>query len=157
MGSWQEPLAPYQHVTYWHTICYSCVTKTDKCQEDWKLFTYPKKITGSKTKYRKTAWTAVWARHWSARNRSRKTRGLKKTTHRMCRDGIIWPFRIHLSCYLKLQNKIAERTCRTAPHWYLLTGWYLVRYAFLVWIIIKKICDNPHWESNSIGDQCVTK
>ena len=42
MGSWQEPLAPYQHVTYWHTICYSCVTKTDKCQEGRKLFTYPK-------------------------------------------------------------------------------------------------------------------
>ena len=112
---------------------------------------------GSKTKYRKTAWTAVWARHWSARNRFRKTRGLKKTMHRICRDGIIWPFRIHLSCYLKLRNKIAERTCRTAPHWHLLTGWYLVRYAFLVWMNSEKIGDNPHWESNSIGDQCVTK
>ena len=42
MGSWQEHLVPYQHVTYWHTICYSCVTKTDKCQEGRKLFTYPK-------------------------------------------------------------------------------------------------------------------
>ena len=36
------------------------------------------------------------------------------------------------------------------------------------WLIFSKICvfsvdyhrkigDNPHWESNSIGDQCVTK
>ena len=41
-GSWQEHLVPYQHATYWHTICYSCKTKTDKCQEDRKLFTYPK-------------------------------------------------------------------------------------------------------------------
>ena len=123
---------------------------------------------GSKTKYRKTAWTAVWARHWSARNRFRKTRGLKKTMHRMCRDGIIWPFRIHLSCYLKLRNKIAERIvsvfavtycniCRTVPHWYLLIGWYLVRSAFLVWIIREKIGDNPHWKSDSIDNKCVTK
>ena len=112
---------------------------------------------GSKTKYRKTAWTAVWARYWSARNRSRKTRGLKKTPHRMCREGIIWPFRIHLSCYLKLRNKIAERTRRTAPHWYLLIGWYLVRYAFLVWIIREKTGDNPHWKSDSIDNKCVTK
>ena len=50
MGSWQEHLVPYQHVTYWHTICYSREPKTDKCQECRKLFTYPKKITGSKTK-----------------------------------------------------------------------------------------------------------
>ncbi len=50
MGSWQERLVPYQHVTYWHTIYYSHETKTDKCQEGRKLFTYPKKITGSKTK-----------------------------------------------------------------------------------------------------------
>ena len=42
MGSWQERLVPYQHVTYWHTIYYSRETKTDKCQEDWKLFTCPK-------------------------------------------------------------------------------------------------------------------
>ena len=42
MGSWQEHLVPYQHVTYWHTICYSREPKTDKCQEGRKLFTYPK-------------------------------------------------------------------------------------------------------------------
>ena len=37
MGSWQEPLAPYQHVTYWHTIYYSNETKTNICQEGRKL------------------------------------------------------------------------------------------------------------------------
>ena len=42
MGSWQEHLVPYQHVTYWHTTHYSRETKTDKCQEGRKLFTYPK-------------------------------------------------------------------------------------------------------------------
>ena len=42
MGPWQERLVPYQYVTYWHTIHYNCETKTDKCQEGRKLFTYPK-------------------------------------------------------------------------------------------------------------------
>ena len=91
--------------TSFHTACnilaYNMLQLHD---QNWQM------SRGSKTKYRKIAWAAVWARHWSARNRSRKTRGLKKTTHRMCRDGIIWPVRIQLSCYLKLQNKIAERT-----------------------------------------------
>ena len=54
MGSWQERIVPYQHATYWHTIHYSCETKTDKCQEGRKLFTYPKtkdpKTKGPKTK-----------------------------------------------------------------------------------------------------------
>ena len=50
MGSWQERLALYLHVTHCHTKYYSLKTKTDKCQEGRKLFTYPKKITGSKTK-----------------------------------------------------------------------------------------------------------
>ena len=42
MGSWQELLAIYLYVTYWHAIHYSRKTKTDKCQEGRKLFTYPK-------------------------------------------------------------------------------------------------------------------
>ena len=33
MGSWQEPLAPYLYVTYWHTTYYSSETKTNICQE----------------------------------------------------------------------------------------------------------------------------
>ena len=49
MGSWQEHLALYQHATYWHTIHYSCETKTNKCQEGRKLFTYPE-TKGPKTK-----------------------------------------------------------------------------------------------------------
>ena len=36
MGSWQERLDPYQHVTYWHTIYYSNETKTNICQEGRK-------------------------------------------------------------------------------------------------------------------------
>ena len=39
MGSWQEPLAPYQHVTYWHTPYYSSETKTNICQEGRKQST----------------------------------------------------------------------------------------------------------------------
>ena len=50
MGSWQERLALYLHVTHCHTKHYGRKTKTDKCQEGRKIFTYPKKITGSKTK-----------------------------------------------------------------------------------------------------------
>ena len=49
-GSWQERLAPHRHVTYWHTIYYNHKTKTDKCQEGQKSFTYLIKKTGSKTK-----------------------------------------------------------------------------------------------------------
>ena len=39
MGSWQERLAPYQHVTYWHTPYYSNETKTNICQEGRKQST----------------------------------------------------------------------------------------------------------------------
>ncbi len=39
MGSWQEPLAPCQHVTYWHTLYYSNETKTNICQEGRKQST----------------------------------------------------------------------------------------------------------------------
>ena len=53
MGSWQERLVPYQHVTYWHTIYYSRETKTDKCQDGRKLFTYPKNKRAEKQKSRK--------------------------------------------------------------------------------------------------------
>ena len=89
MGSWQEHLVPYQHVTYWHTICYSCVTKTDKCQEGRKLFTYPKnkrvenKVPkdsmdsglGSPLKYAKQIPENTWFE--------------ENYAQRMCRDGII--------------------------------------------------------------------
>ena len=62
MGSWQEHLVPYQHVTSWHTICYSCKTKTDKCQEGRKLFTYPKNKR-AETRHRQQS----GARPWSVR------------------------------------------------------------------------------------------
>ena len=39
MWSWQERLAPYQHVTYWHTPYYSSETKTNICQEGRKQTT----------------------------------------------------------------------------------------------------------------------
>ena len=39
MGSWQERLAPCQHVTYWHTTYYSSETKTNICQEGRKQST----------------------------------------------------------------------------------------------------------------------
>mgnify|MGYP000661206666 FL=1 len=54
MGSWQELLALYLHITHCHTKHYSLKPKTDKCQEGRKIFTYPKtkgpKTKGSKTK-----------------------------------------------------------------------------------------------------------
>ena len=62
MGSWQEHLVPYQHVTYWHTICYSREPKTDKCQEGRKLFTYPKNKR-AETRHRQQS----GARPWSVR------------------------------------------------------------------------------------------
>ena len=62
MGSWQEHLVPYQHVTYWHTICYSREPKTDKCQEGRKLFTYPKN-NRAETRHRQQS----GARPWSVR------------------------------------------------------------------------------------------
>ena len=49
MGSWQELLALYLHITHCHTKHYSLKTKTYKCQEGRKLFTYPK-TKGPKTK-----------------------------------------------------------------------------------------------------------
>ena len=39
MGFWQERLAPYQHVTYWHTTYYSSKTKINICQEGRKQST----------------------------------------------------------------------------------------------------------------------
>ena len=40
----------------------------------------------------------------------------------------------------------------------ILVNWLIFsKICILVWMISKKIGDNPHGESNSIGDQCVTK
>ena len=60
MGSWQEHLVPYRHVTYWHTIYYSCETKTDKWQEGRKLFTYPKNKR-AETRHRQLSGVHPWS------------------------------------------------------------------------------------------------
>ena len=78
MGSWQERIVPCQRVTYWHTIYYSRETKTDKCQEGRKLFTYPK------TKGQKHGIDSGLECALEVFERPRRTRGSKETLYRIC-------------------------------------------------------------------------
>ena len=87
MGSWQEYLVPYQHVTYCHTICYSREPKTDKCQEGRKLFTYPKKIIGSETKVQKHGIDSGLECALEVFEQISEDRGQKKTPETLSQTG----------------------------------------------------------------------
>ena len=78
MGSWQERLALYLHVTHCHTKHYGRKTKTDKCQEGRKLFTYPK------TKVPKHGIDSGLECALEVLEQPRRTRGSKKTLYRIC-------------------------------------------------------------------------